>query len=131
MGCVLVKDGGEIVAQGFTQALGRHHAEASALETYSSALKDTSDPLENDFNHIVAYVTLTPCSFEGRTPSCAKVLIDNKISRAFVAILDHDPRNSGKGIKMLTDAGIAVTIGLKLIVFSNSCIPISISVKKN
>ena len=60
MSCVLVKDGGEIVAQGFTQALGRHHAEASALEAYSSALKDTSDPLENDFNHIVAYVTLAP-----------------------------------------------------------------------
>ncbi|MPY23131.1 bifunctional diaminohydroxyphosphoribosylaminopyrimidine deaminase/5-amino-6-(5-phosphoribosylamino)uracil reductase RibD [Shewanella sp. YLB-07] len=105
VGCVLVK-GGKLVAKGFTQAPGYHHAEASALETYSESL-------ETDFQSMAAYVTLEPCSFAGRTPSCAKALIDRRISQVFVAILDPDPRNSGKGIKMLTDAGIAVTTGVE------------------
>ena len=98
--CVLVK-GGQIIARGYTQLPGEQHAEAMALSQVSGNLSDVS-----------AYVTLEPCSFYGRTPSCAKALIDRGIERVFVATLDPDPRNSGAGIKLLESAGIIVDIGM-------------------
>ena len=97
VGCVLVKDG-EVIASGYTKEPGKHHAEASALQIATGSLEN-----------VVAYVTLEPCSFKGRTPSCANALIERKIKEVFVAIEDPDPRNSGKGIKMLRDAGIKVS----------------------
>ncbi len=97
VGCVLVKDG-EVIASGYTKEPGNSHAEASALESITGSLEN-----------VVAYVTLEPCSFKGRTPSCANALIERKIKEVFVAVEDSDPRNSGKGIKMLRDAGIKVT----------------------
>ncbi|SMY35496.1 bifunctional diaminohydroxyphosphoribosylaminopyrimidine deaminase/5-amino-6-(5-phosphoribosylamino)uracil reductase RibD [Photobacterium andalusiense] len=100
VGCVLVKDG-LIVSEGFTQAPGCHHAEAMALANYDQPLDD-----------VTAYVTLEPCSFVGRTPSCAHTLVEKGIKRVVVATLDPDPRNSGKGIDVLKQAGIEVTLGL-------------------
>ena len=100
VGCVLVKDN-TIVSEGYTQAPGLHHAEAQAISHYDGSLND-----------ITAYVTLEPCSFVGRTPSCAHTLAGLNIKRVVVAMLDPDPRNSGKGIKVLTDAGIDEDIGV-------------------
>jgi pyrimidine deaminase RibD-like protein len=100
VGCVLVR-GGQIIASGYTQVQGESHAEAMALSQVSGDLSDVS-----------SYVTLEPCSFYGRTPSCAKALIDRGIGRVFVATLDPDPRNSGAGIKLLEAAGVMVKIGM-------------------
>ena len=100
VGCVLVKDG-RVIATGYTNPPGRPHAEAMALSQLSG-------PLPN----VTAFVTLEPCSFHGRTPSCAKELIARGVGKVFVAILDPDPRNSGAGVKMLEQAGIAVSVGL-------------------
>jgi pyrimidine deaminase RibD-like protein len=100
VGCVLVR-ADQIIAAGYTQLLGQQHAEAMALSKVSGDLSDVS-----------AYVTLEPCSFFGRIPSCAKALIDRGIGQVFVATLDPDPRNSGAGIKLLESAGIMVVIGM-------------------
>lgn len=100
VGCVLVKNG-EIVSEGFTQPPGQHHAEAMALAHYP-------EPLDN----VIAYVTLEPCSFVGRTPSCAHTLVEKGIQKVVVATLDPDPRNSGKGIAVLEAAGIDVEVGV-------------------
>lgn len=100
VGCVLVKNN-EIVSEGFTQPPGQYHAEAMALANYALPL-----------NEVTAYVTLEPCSFVGRTPSCAHTLVEKGIKRVVVAILDPDPRNSGKGIDVLRQAGIEVSVGL-------------------
>ena len=97
VGCVLVKDG-KILASGYTKEPGNNHAEASAIQSIKGSLEN-----------VVAYVTLEPCSFKGRTPSCANALIERNIKEVYVAIEDPDPRNSGKGIKMLRDAGVKVT----------------------
>ena len=97
VGCVLVQ-GGRVVASGYTKEPGNNHAEASAIQSITGSLED-----------VVAYVTLEPCSFKGRTPSCASALIDRNIKEVFVAIEDPDPRNRGRGIRMLRDAGINVT----------------------
>ncbi len=99
VGCVLVRDGG-IVSRGHTNKPGEYHAEAMALANL------------DDKSGAIAYVTLEPCSFQGRTPSCAQALIDSGIRQVFVSLLDPDPRNNGTGIKMLEDAGIEVAVGL-------------------
>ena len=100
VGCVFVRDGA-VIASGFTQAPGQHHAEAMALSQVSGGLAE-----------VVAYVTLEPCSFHGRTPSCAKALVARGIQRVVVAMLDPDPRNAGAGIDILKAAGVEVTVGV-------------------
>lgn len=100
VGCVLVKEG-RVIACGYTQSPGQPHAEAMALSQ-----------IEGDLSGVVAYVTLEPCSFHGRTPSCAKALVSRGIKQVVVSTLDPDPRNAGAGIEMLKAAGVEVTMGI-------------------
>lgn len=100
VGCVLVKNN-QIVAEGHTQKIGGNHAEVEALNAYTGSMEG-----------VTAYVTLEPCSFEGRTPACAKTLVKSGIKHVVVAMLDPDPRNSGNGIEILEQAGAAVEVGL-------------------
>ncbi|MFK7920564.1 MAG: bifunctional diaminohydroxyphosphoribosylaminopyrimidine deaminase/5-amino-6-(5-phosphoribosylamino)uracil reductase RibD [Bacteroidia bacterium] len=100
VGCVIVKDG-QILASGFTQAPGQFHAEASALAQVDGSLADCE-----------IYVTLEPCSFQGRTPSCAKSLVSRHPKKVYISIEDPDPRNLGKGISILQEAGIEVETGI-------------------
>lgn len=109
VGCVLVK-GGEVIASGFTQPPGQHHAEAMALSRVSGDLGDLGHL--GDLSDVTAFVTLEPCSFHGRTPSCAKALVARGIRRVVVAMLDPDPRNAGAGIAILKAAGVEVTVGV-------------------
>jgi diaminohydroxyphosphoribosylaminopyrimidine deaminase / 5-amino-6-(5-phosphoribosylamino)uracil reductase len=104
VGCVLVQygDGGPaIVGRGWTASGGRPHAETEALRRAGLAAKGAT-----------AYVTLEPCSHHGRTPPCADALINAGIARAVIAIGDPDPRVSGRGVKQLQGAGIAVSLGV-------------------
>ncbi len=101
VGCVLVKNG-EIVSQGFTQAIGGNHAEVEALNTYNGEMQG-----------VMAYVTLEPCAFVGRTPSCARTFVSVGVERVVVAMLDPDPRNNGKGIDILAEGGVEVDIGVE------------------
>ena len=100
VGCVLVRDG-EVIARGFTRAPGMDHAEAMALRQVEGELED-----------VTAYVTLEPCAFHGRTPSCAASLIARRIGRVVAATLDPDCRNADKGIQMLRAAGVQVEVGV-------------------
>ena len=100
VGCVLVR-AGEIIARGHTQPPGQFHAEAMALSQVAGSLKD-----------VTAFVTLEPCAFHGRTPSCARALVEKKIRAVFVALIDPHPKNRGRGIHILQNAGIPVQVGL-------------------
>lgn len=99
VGCILVRDGA-VIAHGHTHCPGEPHAEAMAM----SQLRN--------FEGVIAFVTLEPCSFVGRTPSCAKALIDAGIKSVYVGILDPDPRNNGQGIQKLREAGIETHVGI-------------------
>lgn len=96
VGCVLVR-AGTVIARGFTQPPYQPHAEPFALRQVSGDLAD-----------VTAYVTLEPCAFHQRTPSCAKELIARRIGAVYVALIDPHPKNQGKGIELLRDAGIVV-----------------------
>ena len=100
VGCVLVK-AGEVVGQGFHPKAGQPHAEVFALkEAGAQAVGAT------------AYVTLEPCSHTGRTPPCAAALIHAKVARVVIAGLDPNPKVAGRGVEMLEQAGIEVTINV-------------------
>jgi diaminohydroxyphosphoribosylaminopyrimidine deaminase/5-amino-6-(5-phosphoribosylamino)uracil reductase len=97
VGCIIVKDETEL-GRGWTQTGGRPHGEVVALEQAGDATGST------------VYVTLEPCAHTGKTPPCSQALIDAKVSRVVIATTDPDPRVAGKGIQMLKDAGITVTL---------------------
>ena len=100
VGCVLVRDG-KVVAKGFTQAPGQDHAEAMALRAYDGSFED-----------VAVFATLEPCSFVGRTPSCARTLVERGARRVHVALVDPHPKNRGAGIEILREAGVEVETGV-------------------
>lgn len=100
VGCVIVKDG-EIVGRGVTALGGRPHAEPQAIAEAGAKASGAT-----------AYVTLEPCSHHGKTPPCANTIVAAGIARVVVAVADPDPRVSGRGLKILADADIEVTIGI-------------------
>lgn len=99
--CVIVSNK-EIISRGYTNEPGKHYAEAMALEKIENL---------NEQNSTV-FVTIEPCSFQGRTPSCAKTIIEKGIRNVFVGILDPHPKNQGKGIQILKDANVNVKVGV-------------------
>ncbi len=102
VGCVIVGTE-KIVAKGYTQAPGKDHAEADALNQIQGKA----------FDCLKMYVTLEPCSFYGRTPSYALAIAeDPRIDEIYVSLVDPDPRNQGKGLDILRKAGKVVHLGL-------------------
>ncbi|WP_105264495.1 bifunctional diaminohydroxyphosphoribosylaminopyrimidine deaminase/5-amino-6-(5-phosphoribosylamino)uracil reductase RibD [Pseudoalteromonas sp. T1lg76] len=100
VGCVLVKDG-QIIGEGFHQQAGTAHAEVHALAAAGDKAEGAT-----------AYVTLEPCSHTGRTGPCAGALIKAKVAKVICAMQDPNPQVSGRGMKMLAEAGIEVASGL-------------------
>lgn len=104
VGCVLVYQG-KIIGQGFHKKAGSGHAEVNAL---AEARKNNPELIKG----ATAYVTLEPCSHFGRTPPCAKALIDAQVGHVIAAMVDPNPQVSGRGLAMLEAAGISTQYGL-------------------
>ena len=100
VGAVIVKDS-VIIGRGWTQAGGRPHAEVEALRHAKKAAQGAT-----------MYVTLEPCSHQGKTPPCADAIIKAGIARVVSALEDPNPEVAGKGHAKLRDKGVAVDIGL-------------------
>jgi diaminohydroxyphosphoribosylaminopyrimidine deaminase / 5-amino-6-(5-phosphoribosylamino)uracil reductase len=100
VGAVIVKNG-QIIAEGFHEALGQAHAEVAAMHN-----------VKRDVRGSTLYVNLEPCSHFGRTPPCAKAIIEAGFTEVVIAMVDPNPKVSGRGIQMLKEAGIEVTVGV-------------------
>lgn len=101
VGCLIVRDG-RVVGRGWTQAGGRPHAEAMAIEAAGERARGAT-----------AYVTLEPCAHVSpRGPACADLLIAAGVARVVAAVRDPDPRTDGQGLARLAAAGIAVSDGI-------------------
>lgn len=99
VGCVLVRDD-RVIGQGWHQYAGQAHAEIRALE-------DARARGENPRGS-VAYVSLEPCSFHGKTGPCSQALIDAGIGGLVYGMEDPNPKVAGSGLAQLRAAGIEV-----------------------
>ena len=79
VGCVLVRDG-QVIGEGYTQPAGGDHAEVQALKAAGDASGST------------AYVTLEPCSHQGKTGPCADALVAAGVARVVAAPLERLPQ---------------------------------------
>lgn len=100
VGCVIVRNE-EVVGEGFHQKAGQGHAEVHALK--QAGIKA---------NGATAYVTLEPCSHYGLTPPCAEALIKAQVTHVIAAMVDPNPKVSGRGLELLNAAGITTQFGL-------------------
>ena len=96
VGAVVVKNG-EVIGRGYHKFFGGPHAEVYALEEAGEKAEGAT-----------IYVTLEPCSHYGKTPPCAKKIIDMGIKKCFIGSSDPNPKVAGRGVAMLKEAGIEV-----------------------
>ena len=103
VGAVIVGPDGTIIGEGWHRKCGEGHAEVNAVASVNdpSLLKDST-----------IYVTLEPCSHYGKTPPCAKLIIERGIPRVVVGALDPFVKVSGRGVAMLREAGVEVVVGV-------------------
>ena len=103
VGAILVKTS-QIIGKGWHKKFGGPHAEINALEDCArSGVKPGGATM---------YVTLEPCSHQGKTPPCTDALIRAGLKRVVAATIDPSQHAGGKGIKQLRRAGIEVQTGL-------------------
>ena len=101
VGAVIIDKTGKLISEGFHHKAGTPHAEAMAF-----------DNLKEDPSGGTIYVNLEPCCHVGKTPPCVDRIITSGIKKVFVSIRDPDIRVAGKGISLLENAGINVSLGL-------------------
>ena len=102
VGCVIVHDN-QIIGEGFTSPYGGPHAEVNAI----NSVMDKSLLINSTL-----YVTLEPCSHFGKTPPCADMIVNHKISKVVIGTMDTHSKVAGKGIEKLMKSGLEVLVGI-------------------
>jgi len=100
VGAVLVRNG-QVIATGYHRRAGDDHAEIVALKSAGRRARGAT-----------LYLNLEPCDHLGRTPPCTRALIQAGIKRVVAGMVDPNPLVSGRGIRRLRRAGIAVQVGV-------------------
>ncbi len=100
VGCVILDAENRFLVSGYHAQVGQAHAEAQALQ------KVTREKLQG----ATVYVTLEPCAHQGRTPSCAKTLVQYPIAQVVYGLRDPNPLVAGQGAEILKQAGIRVSL---------------------
>jgi len=100
VGAVVVKKG-RIISSAYHRRPGALHAEALALKKAGNRARGAD-----------LYVNLEPCAHIGRTPACTDAIINSKIKNVFCSMIDPNPLNNRRGIKVLQRNNIKVCVGL-------------------
>lgn len=103
VGAVIVSPDGTIIGEGWHRKCGEAHAEVNAVASVAdpAMLKDCT-----------LFVTLEPCSHYGKTPPCARLIIERGIPRVVVGCFDPFVKVAGRGVEMLREAGVEVVVGV-------------------
>jgi diaminohydroxyphosphoribosylaminopyrimidine deaminase/5-amino-6-(5-phosphoribosylamino)uracil reductase len=96
VGAVLVKSK-RVVGEGSHARAGGPHAEVLALQQAGEQARGAT-----------MYVSLEPCCHHGRTPPCVPRIVAAGVANVVVGLVDPDPRVSGRGLRELRAAGVAV-----------------------
>jgi diaminohydroxyphosphoribosylaminopyrimidine deaminase/5-amino-6-(5-phosphoribosylamino)uracil reductase len=102
VGAVVVHRG-RVIGEGYHRQFGGPHAEVNAI----ASVRD-----ETQLRDATLYVNLEPCSHYGKTPPCTELIIRKHIPRVVVGCLDPYPEVSGRGIRILREAGVEVVTGV-------------------
>ncbi|MGH7729561.1 MAG: bifunctional diaminohydroxyphosphoribosylaminopyrimidine deaminase/5-amino-6-(5-phosphoribosylamino)uracil reductase RibD [Vulcanimicrobiaceae bacterium] len=100
VGALILSDEGTL-GEGFHRVHGEPHAEIEAL---ADAARRGAD-----VRGATMYVTLEPCTHQGRTPPCTQALVAAGLARVVIGTHDPNPKASG-GAQALAAAGVAVTL---------------------
>ena len=101
VGAIILDSSGRLVGEGFHTGAGNAHAEIEALAQAGDKSVDGT-----------IIVTLEPCCHQGLTPPCTEALIQARLQRVVIGMVDPDPRVSGNGISRLKDSGLEVLEGV-------------------
>ncbi len=104
VGAVIVCDG-RIIGEGYHVRCGEGHAEVNAF----ASVRPANEAL---LHEATIYVSLEPCAHYGKTPPCAELIIRKGVRRVVVGCVDPFARVQGRGIAMIREAGIDVTVGV-------------------
>ena len=99
VGAVIVRDG-EVLGAGWHNEFGGPHAEVEAIRAAGDA----------DLAGATIYVSLEPCCHDGKTPPCTKAIVEAGIGRVVVASDDPSEKANGRGLGILRDEGVEVTV---------------------
>lgn len=94
-----------VIGEGYHRQCGQPHAEVNAIASVSPRDRDL-------LKESTMYVTLEPCSHYGKTPPCAKLIIETGIPHVVVGAMDPFREVSGRGVEMLRQDGCQVDVGV-------------------
>jgi diaminohydroxyphosphoribosylaminopyrimidine deaminase/5-amino-6-(5-phosphoribosylamino)uracil reductase len=100
---------GAVVVQGDAIVGRGHHVYANRKHAEIVALAEAGDLARNS----TLYLTLEPCSHQGRTGPCADAVIAAGVARVVCAMQDPNPLVAGQGFQRLQAAGITVDIEME------------------
>ncbi|QEL14317.1 bifunctional diaminohydroxyphosphoribosylaminopyrimidine deaminase/5-amino-6-(5-phosphoribosylamino)uracil reductase RibD [Limnoglobus roseus] len=102
VGAVVLDAAGQLAGEGWHRKFGEAHAEVNAFAAVGDKARGGT-----------LLVTLEPCCHHGKTPPCTEAVLRSGVRRVVVAMADPFPKVAGGGLKILRDAGIEVTVGVR------------------
>ena len=121
VGCCIVDNDDRILAVEAHQKAGEAHAEVLALQSAYIKLTNDTDILtckssheiheyllehhKGCFKNATLHVSLEPCSHEGKTPSCAKLIAALGVKKVIIASKDES-QNAKGGCEILNGSGM-------------------------
>ncbi|EOH4414583.1 bifunctional diaminohydroxyphosphoribosylaminopyrimidine deaminase/5-amino-6-(5-phosphoribosylamino)uracil reductase RibD [Campylobacter coli] len=125
VGCVILDKNEKILAIKAHEKAGCAHAELNAIaHAFTSLNPEISLPQEANamheficknhrgvFKDSIAFVTLEPCSHQGKTPPCAKLFSELGFKKVFISVKDENEIAS-KGAEFLKKQGVEIEFGV-------------------